>query len=109
MGVEGLNLHDHLPGSQPAHNQFPWLLQDKNTRTAIHQAVLETGLEATLLYPDPIHRLYKDIWDGTGPDPFPNATDISRRLLLIPVHPLVPQHALEQAAEAIKRTLTKNT
>lgn len=94
-----------LPGSCPAHNQFPILLPDETMRTALHRAICDTGLEATLLYPDPIHRLYPDIWDGIGSDPYPNATDISRRLLLLPAHPLVPRRALERAVEIIEKTI----
>jgi perosamine synthetase len=103
--IEGIKLPTILANSRPAYNQFPILLPDETTRETVHQAILKTGLEATLLYPDPIHRLYSDIWDGQGADPFPNATTISKRILLIPVHPLVPKRALERAVEAIAQTL----
>lgn len=96
-----------LPGSSPAHNQFPILLPDERMRTSLHRAICHTGLEATLLYPDPIHRLYPDIWDGIGPDPYPNATAISRRLLLLPAHPLVPRRTLERAVEIVEKAIKK--
>ncbi|MFT5370311.1 MAG: perosamine synthetase [Candidatus Latescibacterota bacterium] len=105
--IEGVKLPQLLPNSRPAYNQFPILLPDETTRQTVHQAILKTGLEATLLYPDPIHRLYPDIWDGQGRDPFPNATTVAKRILLLPVHPLVPQGALERAVEAIAKTLKK--
>lgn len=105
--IDGVRLPRILKGSRPAYNQFPLLLPDESTREAVHRAILETGTESTLLYPDPIHRLYPDIWNGTGPDPYPNATTVARRLLLVPIHPLVPQRALERAADAIAKTLKK--
>lgn len=104
-GVDGVRLPRYPDGCLPVYNQFPVLLPDEPTRAAVHRAVLKTGLEATLLYPKPIHRIYPDIWDGAGPDPFPNATAVSKRLLLIPVHPLVPGPALERAAGALKGAL----
>ena len=104
-GVDGVRLPKIPDDCTPAYNQFPILLPEERTRTAVHQAVLNTGLEATLLYPEPIHRIYPDLWDGTGADPFPNATAVSRRLLLLPAHPLVPRPALERAVEAVKNTL----
>lgn len=103
--IGGVKLPTILPNSQPAYNQFPVLMPDETIREKVHSAIVETGLEATLLYPDPIHRLYSDIWDGQGKDPFPNATAIAKRLMLIPVHPLVPQKALQKAIDVIAKTL----
>jgi dTDP-4-amino-4,6-dideoxygalactose transaminase len=108
-GIAGVRLPVVLDQSIPVLNQFPLLLPDSRTRDIVYRAVLGTGLEATVLYPDPIHRIYKDIWDGTGPDPFPNATAVSQRLLLIPVHPLVPVPALRRAVDAIAEALTTPT
>jgi len=105
--IEGVKLPSILPNSRPAYNQFPILLPNEKTRQIVHEAILKTGLEATLLYPDPIHRLYSDIWDKQGTDPFPHATEISKRILLLPVHPLVPQRALECAIDAIAQVLRK--
>ena len=103
--VKGIRLAEIPEDCVPVHNQFPVLLRNEHTRNAALRAILQTGLEATLLYPDPIHRIYADLWDGVGPDPFPNATDIARRLLLLPVHPLVPRVALARAVKAIRETV----
>lgn len=105
--MDGVRLPNVLPNSRPAYNQFPILLPDEKNRQRVHEAILQTGLEATLLYPDPIHRLYADIWNQQGTDPFPHATAISKRILLLPVHPLVPNRALERAITAIAQTLKK--
>lgn len=103
-GMAGLAVPSVPGGCIPVYNQFPVLLRDESAREAARDAVLKTGLEATVLYPDPIHRLYADIWDGSGPDPCPNATDVARRLLLLPVHPLVPRSALDRAVDALGQT-----
>ena len=104
-GTSGLRVASVPEGCVPVYNQFPVLLRDEAAREAALDAVLRTGLEATVLYPDPIHRIYPDIWNGIGPDPFPNATEVARRLLLLPVHPLVPRSALERAVEVLRSIL----
>ena len=103
--IEGIVLPKELEGSVPVYNQCPILLPDPEIRHTIHSRILDTGLEATLLYPDPVHRVYSDIWDGVGVDPFPNATSISERLLLIPVHPLIPRSFLSTAVDIIRTEL----
>lgn len=105
--LESVALPDELQDSVPVYNQCPVLLPNSDIRERIHKQILETGLEVTLLYPNPVHRIYSDIWDGTSADPFPNATTISERILLIPVHPLIPRPALVAAVEIIRKH-TKN-
>jgi perosamine synthetase len=104
-GVGGATQAEVLDDTVPVYNQYPVLMPDENYRDRAHRAICETGLEATVLYPDPIHRIYEDVWPGTRPDPFPNATEMSRRLLLIPVHPLVPRRALERAVDALDEAM----
>lgn len=101
--MEGITLPRLLPGAHAVFNQFPLLLPDPETRDAAHRAVLAAGVEATTLYPEPIHRLYGDLVYGLNPDPFPRATAMSRRLLLLPTHPLIGEGRLREAAEAVKR------
>jgi perosamine synthetase len=103
--VKGVQLPDLLEGSNPVYNQFPILLPDEDTRARAHRAIVETGLESTLLYPDPIHRIYGEFREASGVDSYPEATDISKRLLLFPVHPLVPEPRLECATDALKSAL----
>jgi perosamine synthetase len=105
--IESVQLPKILPGTEPVYNQYPVLLPDEATRANVQKAILNTGLESTLLYPDPIHRIYSEIWDGTGKDPFPVATEISKRLLLFPVHSLVPEGVLVRAVEALVLGLGK--
>jgi dTDP-4-amino-4,6-dideoxygalactose transaminase len=107
--LEFVGLPEELAGSIPVYNQCPVLVPDSLVRERIYHEILETGLEVTLLYPDPVHRIYSDIWDGTGPDPYPGATDISERILLIPVHSLVPREALSSAVDIIRTCLENFT
>lgn len=104
--IDGVRLPETLPLVDVVFNQFPMLLPDPDCRERVHQAILQTGLEATQLYPNPIHRIYDDLKSGSGDDPFPNATTISKRLLLIPVHPTVPLTALDRAVTTIRSAMT---
>ena len=64
-----------------------------------------TGVEATTLYPEPLHHIY-DFGDQNIGDPFPNATFIARHLLLIPTHPLMDTDILARIATTITETLS---
>lgn len=101
-GIKGIRLPVIPEDSRPAFNQFPLLVEDPVRRNAIHRGLVEEGIEATTLYPDPIHRIFKMF---RGEDPFPNATYISKRLLLIPPHPYVDGKALEKVRMVIERHL----
>ncbi|MSS70946.1 MAG: hypothetical protein EXS64_05595 [Candidatus Latescibacteria bacterium] len=105
--TEGVALPRILPGAHVVFNQFPVLLSDPETRDAAHRAVLKAGVEATTLYPEPIHRLYGDLGYGRDPDPFPGATAVSRRLLLLPTHPLIEASRLREAGEAVIRAVKR--
>ena len=104
-GTKGIGLPRILPGGEAVFNQFPILLPDRDLREAAHRASLRVGVEATTLYPEPIHRLYDDLGYPTDPDPFPYATSISRRILLLPTHPLVGEKRILEAATAVKQIL----
>ena len=104
-GREGIAVPRLVPGARAVFNQFPILLPDQRTRDAVHQAVLGLGIEATVLYPDPIHRLYPDVGGSVHPDAFPRATDMAQRILLLPTHPLVGRQRALDAAEAIARVV----
>lgn len=107
-GVEGIRLPDIPPHSRAVFNQFPLLLGDETIRDALHQEIRkELKMETTILYPEPIHRLGSasgiyDLGYDINRDPFPNATHLARRLLLIPTHPLIRREVLEEVGDLIK-------
>ncbi|RKY57865.1 MAG: hypothetical protein DRP94_07830 [Candidatus Latescibacterota bacterium] len=108
-GIEGLKLPRIPPNSKVAFNQFPILLEDEAVRDSLHLRIRkELGLETTLLYPEPIHRIY-DLGYDASRDPFPNSTYLARRLLLIPTHPLVRREMLERVVELIKGHLSEGS
>lgn len=99
-GLPGIRLPTPLAHAYPVFNQFPVLADDPTTRARLVDAILRrTGVEVTTLYPDPLHRIYDLGYDG---DPFPNATLMAQRLLLIPTHPLIGERDLERVVETMK-------
>jgi len=108
FGCPSLQLPDLHPGARVVYNQFPLLLEQPAKRDQIHQKLTGAGIEATVLYPEPIHRIEDPHYlldYPVDPDPFPNATYFSKRLLLIPTHPLVKRKELEKAAQITRKEL----
>lgn len=101
--VKGIRLPELLPQTVPVLNQFPILFDDENVKENLFHRINNTGIETTKLYPDPIHRVY-NLYD-TDDDPFPNATYLSRRLLLIPTHPIMNIEKLSFITSIIKKGL----
>jgi len=103
-GIDGVTIPALPDGSIPVFNQFPLLIDDHSKRDVIFNALEQCGIEATRLYPQPIHAVY-DLGYDRKKDPFPNATYLSRRLILIPTHPYVKKRHLKRAVDTILRYL----
>jgi perosamine synthetase len=102
--IDGITIPAIPDGSIPAFNQFPLLIEDPSKRDIILDALIKGGIEATILYPQPIHEVY-DLGYNRKKDPFPNATHLARRLILIPTHPYVKKRHLNRAVDIIHRYL----
>jgi dTDP-4-amino-4,6-dideoxygalactose transaminase len=98
--VQGITIPAIADGSIPAFNQFPLLIDDPQKRDRILHALVKRGIEATILYPQPIHGVY-DLGYERNKDPFPKATYLSQRLILIPTHPYVTERHLKRAVDTI--------
>lgn len=104
-GLKELRVPSIPDGWRVVFNQFPIIVHDTLKRDILIERVLKAGIEATTLYDKPIHRIYEDdfqsqIKSGTD-DPFPNATFMAERLLLIPTHPFIGKKDLEKIVEII--------
>jgi dTDP-4-amino-4,6-dideoxygalactose transaminase len=103
-GLDGITIPAIPDGSIPVFNQFPFLVDNPSKRDTILHALIRGGIEATFLYPCPIHEAY-DLGYDRAKDPFPHATYLSRRLILIPTHPYVKKRHLDRAVDIIHRNL----
>lgn len=102
--TKGIRLPELISHTVPVFNQFPVLFEDENMKELCFEKINNTGIESTKLYPDPIHRVYDFGYDPDR-DPFPNATYFSRRLLLIPTHPIMNIERLSIMVNIIKNCL----
>ena len=102
--TKGIRLPVLLPQTVPVFNQFPVLFDDENVKENCFEKINGNGIESTKLYPDPIHRVYNLGYD-LDEDPFPNATYFSKRLLLIPTHPMMNVEKLSLIVNIIKNRL----
>jgi len=103
-GVDGITIPAIPDGSLPVFNQFPLLIDDPSKRDSIRDALIKGGVESTILYPYPIHEVY-DLGYDRNTDPFPHATYLSRRLVLIPTHPYVTERHLKKAVAIVLKLL----
>ncbi|HHT9135768.1 MAG TPA: DegT/DnrJ/EryC1/StrS family aminotransferase [Candidatus Wunengus sp. YC60] len=102
--LKGIKLPELIPHTVPVFNQFPIMFDDENVKEICFEKINGSGIESTKLYPDPIHRVYNLGYDLNN-DPFPNATYFSRRLLLIPTHPMMNIEKLSRVVNIIKESL----
>lgn len=91
----------HLPeGWKVVFNQFPIMIEDPDKRMRAVHAINRTGLESTILYDKPIHRIYPN-----GTESYPHAEYMADRLVLIPVHHYVTTESLYRAVEAVREVV----
>ncbi|MGQ3684761.1 MAG: DegT/DnrJ/EryC1/StrS family aminotransferase [Candidatus Loosdrechtia sp.] len=107
-GVKGVRLPELIPDAVPVFNQFPVLFDTIRMRENFLRKINTSGIESTVLYSDPVHKIY-DLGYDTSKDPFPNATYFSRRLLLIPTHPMMDIEKLSTVVTIIKTGLEELT
>ncbi|NUN24658.1 MAG: DegT/DnrJ/EryC1/StrS family aminotransferase [Candidatus Jettenia caeni] len=103
-GIKGIKIPELHPYAVPVFNQFPILFDNKNIKETFLKRINDTGIKIVLPYHNPIHRMY-DLGYDLYEDPFPNATYFSRRLLLIPTHPMMNIEKLSKIVSIIKTGL----
>ncbi len=98
--VNGIRCPKIPDGWRVVFNQFPVIIEDAEKRMKVFDAINSTGLESTILYDKPIHRIYSN-----GSESYPNAEYIADRLVLIPVHHYVDNPSLYMVVEAVKKVI----
>lgn len=99
--TSGIRCPDLPAGWRIAFNQFPFIVEDASKRMRVLEAVTGTGLEATMLYDRPIHKIY-----GNGNESHPHAEYMADRLVLIPVHHYVEAESLHRAIDAVRKAVS---
>lgn len=99
--IKGIRLPVMPEGCRVVFNQFPLLVKDAKKRTAVVEAVVRAGVEATTLYDRPIHKIYSRPDDKE----YPNAEYMAERLVLIPTHHYLPAKSIEKIAGHIEKAV----
>ncbi len=102
-GLKGYILPQPPENSFIAFSQFPLLVKDKDKIELLIGRLWKEGIEATRMYLRPMHRIF-DLGYKENPDPFPNATVIAEKLLLLPTHPLVYDGAIDKMINVLMET-----
>lgn len=100
-GTKGYILPNPSEDSFVAFSQFPIIVEDRDRIEGLIKGLWHEGIEATRMYLKPMHRIF-----GFGyeqyPDPFPKATFLAERLLLLPTHPLINDQAIDRMVRVLK-------
>jgi dTDP-4-amino-4,6-dideoxygalactose transaminase len=80
------------PDSRPAFSRLPVIVHDPARRDSIRQHLLRAGIEATAMYPAPLHHQFGLGYKQTD---FPRASYAAGHLLTLPVHPFVQDRDID--------------
>jgi dTDP-4-amino-4,6-dideoxygalactose transaminase len=66
------------------------VIENREAIEPIRASLLERGIDTARMYERPVHHIY-DLGYRRSPDPFPVATSVAERLVVLPTHPLVTE------------------
>ena len=99
--IEGITLPAIIDGASPSYNHLPVMIEEGEKINHIARLLLERGIDTARMYERPIHKIY-DLGYPDTTDPFPEATRLSERLLVLPVHPGVKGRDLETMVKTFR-------
>jgi dTDP-4-amino-4,6-dideoxygalactose transaminase len=106
QGVDGLQFMEPCgPDEKSGHHLFTVLLPRKIARDAVLAKMQEEGIGVAVNY-RAVHTLtfFKEQF-GYRPEDFPNAFDIGRRTISLPLYPKLTEGEIETVSETLKKTL----
>jgi perosamine synthetase len=99
--IDFITLPEILANTTPIFNRFPILFNDTKMREKAEQELSKAGITACRLYEMPMHKGFSDLWDGKGPDPYPNASTFCKNLTALPIHPFVDEEVLKRIVDVL--------
>jgi dTDP-4-amino-4,6-dideoxygalactose transaminase len=76
-------------------------IEGDTARDDVLEALRQRGVNAAVHYPTPIHLQPAARPWGFGPGDFPNAEQLSREVLCLPVHPFLGEDEVQRVIEAL--------
>jgi dTDP-4-amino-4,6-dideoxygalactose transaminase len=102
--TRGIKLPKIIEGGAPSFNHLPIMVKKKEKIDEITSNLFRRGIDTARMYMRPIHSIY-DLGYTKSPDPFPNATKLSERLLVLPTHPGVTKRDVSVIIETISEIM----
>jgi perosamine synthetase len=93
-----------IPGAAPSFNHLPVVIENGGIIERLRAVLLSRGIDTARMYERPVHHIY-DLGYGRSPDPFPAATFVAGRLMVLPTHPLVSETDVTMIIDTIRRTV----
>jgi len=84
-----------------AYNQFPILVNNKDSKYKIESILLDCGIETTFLYEKPIHHFYPELSPDKDNEPFPNSLYLAEHLILLPTHPQISTAKIQNMIDVV--------
>jgi perosamine synthetase len=88
--MAGIAVPRVIRGAVPSFNHLPVLIENRELIEPLRAELLARGIDTARMYERPVHHIY-DLGYRRSPDPFPGATSVAERLMVLPVHPLVSE------------------
>lgn len=90
-----------VPDSASAWAVYSILLADRQARDAARAALTAANIATAIYYPKPLHHqpAYRDAHDGAA---LPVAEQLGERILALPIHPDLPDHAVLRVASVLR-------
>lgn len=99
-GLDGVSTLKCFPNSSHAYHQYT-LRVTGCERDALQAGLAERGIIAAVHYPIPVHlQQAAESW-GYGPGDFPNAEQLCREVLCLPVHPFLEDDDVERVIDGV--------
>jgi dTDP-4-amino-4,6-dideoxygalactose transaminase len=89
-GTAGIVIPKVVRGGLPSFNHLPVVIENRQAIEPLRARLLARGIDTARMYERPVHHIY-DLGYRRSPDPFPTATFVAERLVVLPVHPLVSE------------------
>ncbi len=105
--VPGIAMPRIISGAIPSFNHMPVVVEDRGGVQRLRRLLLARGIDTARMYERPVHHVY-DLGYKRSPDPFPEATFVAERLLVLPTHPLVSEVDVRTIIDTIHKAVQGN-
>ncbi len=96
-----IRLPQIVSGTKPVFNHLPVVFKDVRRLERVREILWRKGIDTARMYMKPVHHIY-DLGYNLSPDPFPKASYIAERLIVLPTHPYMTESDGETIINSFK-------